>query len=148
MLEQRRARWPARHLFTHVGTWNTGQADAAKYANCSVRHRHHHLVHPQGGTWELYDLKTDPNEFTNLAEDVKYAEIKTRLTAALQQWRRQTKDPYLDPKKLARFTAEIEEVNRRYPGLRYRRDPKFEWEYPKYLDPEAKTDPDAAKRGK
>lgn len=36
---------------------------------------------------ELFDLRNDPHEVTNLADDPKYADTKTRLLAELQRWR-------------------------------------------------------------
>jgi uncharacterized sulfatase len=35
---------------------------------------------------ELYDLKNDPYELTNLADDPKYADIKSKLKTKLDQW--------------------------------------------------------------
>ena len=36
---------------------------------------------------ELYDLKADPHEVHNIADDPKYAPIKTELLAELEKWR-------------------------------------------------------------
>ncbi|SDW31843.1 choline-sulfatase [Lutibacter oricola] len=43
-----------------------------------------HWKHGDGG-FEMYDLKSDPGEFKNLAENPKYAEIKKRLNKLLLQ---------------------------------------------------------------
>jgi arylsulfatase A-like enzyme len=75
LLENTSAAWPDRWLFTHVGRWPFGKASESKYAGCAVRHGDYHLVSPspsprdaptQGPKWELYDLKNDPGERTNL----------------------------------------------------------------------------------
>jgi hypothetical protein len=58
--------------------------------------------------YELYDLKTDPYEFRNLATDPEYAESLARLKAKLSQWRTQTSDPLLKPANLKRLKAEID----------------------------------------
>ncbi|HEX7903915.1 MAG TPA: sulfatase [Chitinophagaceae bacterium] len=42
---------------------------------------------------ELYDLKKDPNQFTNLAADPKYVSIVKKLSEQLLAWMKRTKDP-------------------------------------------------------
>lgn len=44
---------------------------------------------------EFYDLQNDPEEFTNLAGDPKYREIKDELAEKCRQWMRATDDPIL-----------------------------------------------------
>ena len=44
---------------------------------------------------ELYDLATDPNEWTNLADDPAQATIRADLLARLHAWMRDTDDPLL-----------------------------------------------------
>lgn len=46
--------------------------------------------------FELYDLATDPNEMTNLAEIASYQDIKDNLRQQLLAWMRDTEDPLLD----------------------------------------------------
>ena len=58
--------------------------------------------------YELYDLKRDPYEFKNLADDPGYAEILRKLTSQLMSWRRSTGDPLLDKKNVLRLKSEIE----------------------------------------
>jgi len=57
--------------------------------------------------FELYDLQTDPYEFTNLADDPQHAATLKRLQDELQSWREETHDPFLDPKNIARLKEEI-----------------------------------------
>ncbi|OVE77882.1 hypothetical protein BVX99_01340 [bacterium F16] len=47
-------------------------------------------------TWgdELYDLKNDPHELTNRADDPKYTKIKKDLGNKLNQWIKDHKDPF------------------------------------------------------
>jgi arylsulfatase A-like enzyme len=42
--------------------------------------------------WELYDLKTDPNELKNVYNDPAYAQIRKNLTERLKQLRKKYKD--------------------------------------------------------
>ncbi len=58
--------------------------------------------------YELYDLRSDPYEFNNLAHDPSYAEPLARLANELQQWREATNDPMLNPKNVTRLKAEID----------------------------------------
>ena len=43
---------------------------------------------------ELYDLKNDPDELVNLAENPKYAIIKNKLAAMLDDWLKTNNDPF------------------------------------------------------
>ncbi len=45
---------------------------------------------------ELYDLKKDPFETKNLADDPAFAAAKKKLAVTLDRWMRQTKDPRVD----------------------------------------------------
>lgn len=44
--------------------------------------------------WELFDLKFDPNEVQNLADDATMKKIRTQLEAQLMQWQIETNDPW------------------------------------------------------
>lgn len=46
---------------------------------------------------ELYDLRRDPGELTNVAGDKKYASAKQRLRASLDKWMQTTGDPRANP---------------------------------------------------
>lgn len=46
--------------------------------------------------FELYDLSSDPIEFSNLAGQPAHAAAERRLKQALLAWRKQTDDPFLD----------------------------------------------------
>ena len=45
---------------------------------------------------ELYDLRSDPSEMSNLAGGKKYASLEATLEAKLANWMRETGDPLLD----------------------------------------------------
>jgi arylsulfatase A-like enzyme len=51
--------------------------------NTSVRTKRWRYIRYEDGTEELYDHQTDPNEWTNLADDKEWASIKSRLTQAI-----------------------------------------------------------------
>jgi len=42
---------------------------------------------------ELFDLKKDPEQFFNVADDTQYAETKKKLRAQLEKWMKNTDDP-------------------------------------------------------
>lgn len=58
--------------------------------------------------YELYDLKEDPYEFINLANDPAHTETQKRLQQALQDWRQQTQDPLLNQQNVLRLKAEVD----------------------------------------
>lgn len=53
----------------------------------SVRDRRFRLITYPDGTRELYDLKNDPNEWTNLVDDERYADVIKKLSSKIpQKW--------------------------------------------------------------
>lgn len=74
---------------------------------------------------ELYDLKTDPYEWTNLAGQPEYAEVQKRLESALREFRTETLDPFLDPENVESFAASQLGIK----DMSYRRDKTFRWPY-------------------
>lgn len=77
--------------------------------------------------YQLYDLQSDPYEFQNLANDPNYADTLSDLQQRLDDWRRETSDPLIDPDKLQRLTAEVQAVKVKSNGKDHA------WQYPKYL---------------
>ena len=57
--------------------------------------------------FELYDLNNDPFEFRNLADDNKFRSQLQSLKKKLAEWRRETNDPFLDPKNILQLQSEI-----------------------------------------
>lgn len=74
------ADWADRTLVTHVGRWEKGQAAQAKFSKCSIRDSRFRLVENQ----ELYDLKNDPGETTNVID--QHPEVVAKLRAAYDKW--------------------------------------------------------------
>ncbi len=58
--------------------------------------------------YELYDLKSDPYEFRNLATDARHAAVLAELIKTLATWRSQTNDPLLTVNNLKRLQAEVD----------------------------------------
>ena len=46
---------------------------------------------------ELYDLRSDPHQLHNLADDTAHAAMKQQLRARVEAWMRDTADPRVDP---------------------------------------------------
>jgi N-sulfoglucosamine sulfohydrolase len=44
---------------------------------------------------ELFDMQEDPREVQNVTQDPVYAEVLKEMRAAMEQWQRETKDPWL-----------------------------------------------------
>ena len=77
--------WPDRILFTHVGRWEHGKAAESKYAKCRVRNSRFSMVSMgPDKRWELYDLKNDPGEKTNVA--AQFPEVVKELDGAYDKW--------------------------------------------------------------
>lgn len=74
------AEWADRFLFTHVGRWEKGKAEEAKFTNCAVRNARFRFVNNK----ELYHLKADPGEKNNVIAE--HPEVVSRMRAAYDQW--------------------------------------------------------------
>ena len=78
--------------------------------------------------FQLYDLKTDPYEWTDLSNNPKHADAKYRLQTALKKWQVKTCDPLANPEKLNMLMNENDAVFKTG-----RRSPENGWRYLKYL---------------
>lgn len=86
LLRNPSAPWPERTLFTHVGRWARG-SPPQKYGPCAVRSGRWHLVHEAKaapGAWQLFHVKADPGERTDVAGE--HPEVVARLTAEFDRW--------------------------------------------------------------
>ncbi len=75
-----KSEWPDRILVHHVGRWAKGKAAESKYRNCAIQNSSFTLVNNE----ELYELKSDPGETTNVI--AKYPEVAAKLRTAYDQW--------------------------------------------------------------
>jgi len=80
LLKNPKAGWPDRFLFTHVGRWEKGKVEEAKFRNCAVRNERFRFVNNQ----ELYDLKADPGERNNVLAE--HPDVVTQMRAAYDRW--------------------------------------------------------------
>ena len=58
--------------------------------------------------YELYDLRADPYEYSNLASNGSHAKILAGLQKELQAWRERTNDPLLKQENVIRLKAEVD----------------------------------------
>lgn len=56
------------------------------------RNLNNYYYRPQ---WQLFDLRYDPEELTNLAYNHNYSDIKSQLQEKLYNWMKETDDPWL-----------------------------------------------------
>lgn len=95
-------RWPAGDPKKHVAVGPFGDIDDSPTKRLLLEKRDD----PQIGRFfrlacdkrpaeELYDLKTDPWQLKNVADEAAYAEAKKKLRAALDRWQKDTADPLL-----------------------------------------------------
>lgn len=77
--------------------------------------------------YQLYDLKEDPHEFHNLAEEPEYSKVLKDLKQRLTRFRLTTGDPLLDASKLAALTKEVQAIQKKSDAK------KADWQYPTYL---------------
>ena len=80
--------------------WETAQAE--RYDGTLAREVYDRYSNPP--EFELYDLRNDPHEFRNLADDAQYAETLLDLQQRLRAWRESTGDPFLDEDTLNDWT--------------------------------------------
>jgi arylsulfatase A-like enzyme len=80
LLKDVAAKWPDRTLVHHVGRWRAGAAADSKLGKCAIQNSRYTLVNNA----ELYDLKNDPGEQTNVFEE--HPEVVAKLRAAYDKW--------------------------------------------------------------
>ncbi len=62
--------------------------------------------------WEFYDLKEDPIEFINLADDPKFADQIMILKQSLFDWQKKTDDPFRNPAFRKKIEKEYSNTSR------------------------------------
>jgi arylsulfatase A-like enzyme len=80
LLKDPASSWPERMLVHHVGRWERGQVQQSKFRSMAIQNSRFTLVNNR----ELYDLKADPGEKTNVIE--QHPEVVAQLRAAYEAW--------------------------------------------------------------
>ena len=80
LLKNPQAGWADRMLVHHVGRWARGKSEESKYKTCSIQNSRFTLVNNA----ELYDLKADPGETTNVIAG--HPDVVATLRAAYDPW--------------------------------------------------------------
>jgi hypothetical protein len=68
---------------TIIASW---KSQNPKRQHFSVRSENFRYILYENGSEELYDHRTDDNEWTNLASNSKYKKVKQQLRASLNQF--------------------------------------------------------------
>jgi arylsulfatase A-like enzyme len=66
-----------------IASWDKPGLTTYRFSNHAVRTEEWRYIHYANGDEELYNEPADPNEWTNLAKDPKYSEIKAQLAKLL-----------------------------------------------------------------
>jgi len=97
-------RWPAGDPEKHHSVGEYGDCDNSPTKSFIIEHRsepniarHFSLAFEKRPAEELYDLKKDPAQLSNVANEEQYAEAKAALRRALDEWMKRTNDPRVDP---------------------------------------------------
>jgi arylsulfatase len=86
LLENERAEWADRYLFTHQGRWPTGaDPDQFQWKNFAVRNQRFRFVN----NTQLYDMQADPGQTTNVIH--KHADVVQQMQTAYDHWWKQTR---------------------------------------------------------
>jgi N-sulfoglucosamine sulfohydrolase len=83
-----------------------GLPEVIEAAPALVRDSYKRMKTP--AAFELYDLQQDPYEFKDLVSDASHTAILKNLKQELARWRKETRDPLLQPANLQRLKAEID----------------------------------------
>jgi N-sulfoglucosamine sulfohydrolase len=75
--------------------------------------------------YEFYDLKNDPYEWNNLANDPEYKKAFENLKNQLLNWQKATSDPFIDKDVAKKFYLDVLGANKK----------KMEIKYHDYMDP-------------
>ncbi len=93
-----------------------------------VRDAYMRMHHPP--EFELYDLKNDPYEWKNLADDTTYQNVFNQLKEELHMWQIETRDPLIDKELALRLFNQIMSTELQ----------KVDIPYASYMDPKIFTE--------
>jgi arylsulfatase A-like enzyme len=87
-------------LVNPAAAWDRPAITTHGYGNHGLRTERWRYIRYRDGSEELYDHETDPNEWTNLADNPEYASVLNRLRAALPEHNEPPPDPAPSDKRL------------------------------------------------
>jgi N-sulfoglucosamine sulfohydrolase len=95
-------RWPGGDPQNEKATRAYGDIDEGLAKTYLLSHQQQHQVLADGAfakrpAEELYDLRQDPNQYSNVASKKEYLAVREQLKKQLAAWQTQTKDPRLTP---------------------------------------------------
>ena len=123
------------YLYDEVWESSLDEADRAALP-ADLRRALERAVQPPAE--ELYDLREDPQELENLAEDAAFDAVRAGLRAALEQWQEEHDDRLPRPEVLEALTDMHDRIRQKhYPdGFgKLPRDRDIRWTYDRWLDP-------------
>lgn len=85
------------HYYEHPAVHSV----ARHYGVVTDRYKLVRFYEPEFDYWELFDLKSDPQELKSVWDDPKYADTRKELEAELARLRKELKVPDPDPKEAA-----------------------------------------------
>lgn len=96
--------------------WNpvraTNTAGISRYRNSAIPESLWDPDYIDPPLFELYDLETDPNEFTNLANDPKLSGKKKELLTAMRAFQEEINDPFLKQENIDFYMEEMRDRSR------------------------------------
>ena len=97
-------RWPAGDPQVYWAVGDYGDVDASPTKDFILANatrpefgKYFDLIFGKRPAEELYDLRNDPHQVTNVAARSSYADEKRRLRTRVEQWMKETADPRVDP---------------------------------------------------
>jgi N-sulfoglucosamine sulfohydrolase len=97
-------RWPAGDPKVYYAVGDFGDVDGSRAKDFILANRDapemkrfFELNFAKRPEVELFDLRKDPHQLTNVADREEYAAVQKQLRARVEQWMRDTDDPRVDP---------------------------------------------------
>lgn len=97
-------RWPAGDPEAWMSVGDFGDVDGSWAKHFLLANRDDPAIQPffelnfgKRPEEELYDLREDPDQVVNVADDPAYATVRKDLRSRVEQWMEETGDPRLDP---------------------------------------------------
>lgn len=90
----------------------TNTAAISRYANTSIPKALWDPAYIDPPEFELYDLESDPNEFTNLSDNPEFLKTRERLFRAMRKFQKEINDPFLHRKNIEFYLEEMRNPSR------------------------------------